>query len=875
MYTAPDTLVAGTSVTITVTSPEIPVSASAVVIIASPLPSISNVTPTSIPAGVSSTITITGHGFTPLSQLVVTPLTPSYTSTLPPFSPRSVTATTVTYQVSVPSAALGPLSLTVSTTGPDATVSAPVTINAVLPVGSGAAVFASLPIFHVATYSASGSADTGTCSGTVGSTTLTSCSFGSDSFFVGQGISILGGGVPAQTAPITTPPLVTRQGHDVAGPHTYCYVVDTADPLEGISAPSPQTCLQGEPSLSLQTWNSLATTTSNVGPSPAFLWYVSEDNGPFQLVIVEMHSSYANDVGQRPGTRGGWPNNLPSSNPNIEKNEDFFTSITNIQSGTITVADPLTASFANVSVLHDDTRAVQSAIDAAVSAGGGTVQFDKGTYNIRRPSFQYVENNSLAYPHYTTSLALEPWYANYPYLYIPNGATGNINLQGQGIDTQIVTPPDHGAMSQLIAVGAFGRPDYTTTGLFTIDEVSKGATQVVVTGSVDGSTLHAGDDIWIYSGSFQAPCQGNQGMTGDCHYSELNTISAIQDGVITLVYPASKHYYNDGASSYGLVKMPVTPHNVAIQHLTINTYSPITATGLVYGMLVNDVTINGFISQGPFGGGFKRDVTIENSTWGFGAGDASYAGTDEYDQCTNYAFVNNNVHGYAAPGAEGPSLMARIYATEGSSQFSFRNNHFDHVALYFDETTDDVISNNEFIDGIVNMGRAYENVQTSFSFGPAQDNSFVSFDSQLAADVDTNTFTEDATFLPPFILRVGPYQSSTIVNNTITYSGPNSIPAITAYSGSVSGNIISMSGTGNALGIALVPDQGPRTPASSFMVYGNTVSVQNPSAGLLIANPGFSDTAPSCIQNNTWNMQGSTMALVPNNQAKLVVSCVN
>ncbi len=715
--------------------------------------------------------------------------------------------------------------------------------------GNGAAgtISANLPVYNVGSYGASGSANTGTCSGVAGTNVLTNCATNTNDFTAGEGIVLYGAGIPVQTEPITQTPIVAKEG-TVSGSHTYCYIVDTVDPLEGISTPSPQACVSGEPDLSITgTWNELSTTTSNVGYSPAFLWYVSEDSGPYQLVSVAAFSSDTQDVGQRPGTRGGWPNNLPAGNPNIAKNEDFFTSIAAVTPEGITVADGLTSTFQGATLSHDDTQAVQNTINAAVAAGGGTVQFGNGSYVIRRPVFEV--NGTTNYPSYSNALTSDPVWAAYHYLEIPNGSNGKVHLQGTGTGTVLSTPPDHGGASSLVAVGFFQRPNDTVGGVIPISQVTKGQTQVTLAGS---ASLSPGDDVWLYSGSFTgSPCQTTGGTAGECHFSELNTVAAVSGGKVTLAYPASKTYYDDGSSAFGMVKLPVTPHDIAIQNMTIDTYNPVLSTGMVYGLLVNNVVVNGSMSHGAFGGGFKRDVTIENSTWTLGTGDASYGGTDEYDQFTNVLFSGNTVTGYAAPGAEGLSLAARIYATEGSSQFTFENNTLNNLSLYFDQTTDDVVTNNQLNDGAVVLGDAYGVIP--FSSGPNHDAAFVSFNSQAAADIDTNTFTGQAPYSPPFLLRLGHFTSGTVANNTINYVGnQNTFPGITSYGGSVTGNKVTIANPQGSLGIALIPDESSNIPAASFTVQNDTVSqTGGTSIALYVPDPGFMDTAPICIQSNS------------------------
>jgi hypothetical protein len=723
------------------------------------------------------------------------------------------------------------------------------------------------PVFSVTSYGASASASIGECSAITGSNVLTGCVLTSFDFQPGEGIHIIGGGPAPATAAVTAAPVITEEGGGT-GSHTYCYVVSTADPLEGISAPSPQACVSNLPALSFPAaWNLLGVVNSSVGPSPSFLYYVSEDGAPFQLVTVAGYGASAMDVGQRPGSRGGWPENLPAANPNIAKNEDLYTTVSAVSANQITTAAVLPVSLTNAIVLHDDTAAVQAAINAAVAAGGGTVQFTQGSFFLERPSFQGT--TTMANPPYTTALAADPYYSTYSYLQIPNTSTGNISIQGMGnTGTAITTAPDHGDMAMLIAAGFRPRPD-DLVGVLKMQNVAKGATTVSLASAPTG--ISAGTDIWLYSGSFTgSTCQDLNGTANECHFSELNTVTAVSGNTLILRYPTSKRYFNDGTDSFGLVVMPTVPHNLALSSMLINTYNPIFTTGMVYGLTVNAVEILGFVTHGPFGGGFKRDVTIENSGWGFGTGDASYGATDEYDQFTNVSFINNEMVGYGAPGAEWDSLMPRLYATEGSSGFTYKNNVMYNASIYFDQTTDDVITGNQMQNGIIKVGTAFGNNQ--FQSGPAQDPTFDSYNSQEAADVDTNTITITAGFLAPFLLQFGHFTSATVTENTFTDSGSSDLAAITAYSGTFTGNTISMTGQGVNIPFALIPDQSPMVSAAPFNVVGNSLGASGISIGVYINNPGFTDTAPICLENDTLT-QNFDVALLNSEPSSVTLSC--
>ena len=516
------------------------------------------------------------------------------------------------------------------------------------------------------------------------------------------------------------------------------------------------------------------------------------------------------------------------------------------------------SSVQEATVYHDDTQAVENTILAADAAGGGTVQLDAKAYYIERPSWVVVKDNSVAYPTWSPDITIAPWWAGANYLIFPNGSHGNLRVQGSGPETTLILPPGMGAYSPVFATGSYQRPDDPSnpvTQTIGMSPVPKGSISISLLQASDAATLKVGDDVWLFSGTFNGdPCVGHGTLPGSCHYSELNTISAIDGTTITLAYPTTKQYFDDGSSSYGLVRLPVTQHNLALQHMTIKTTSPITSGGQVFGLLVDDLTMPGPIDHGPFGDGFKRGVVIENSNWSFGIGDASYGAEDEYDQFTDLCFINNTITGVAAPGAEGPSLMARLYLTEGTSDVTFTQNTMINASLYADQTTDVSISNNTFSDGVVNIGIEYAGGSSPYRQGAASDKSYLSFASQEAADVSNNLFTTDAAYTPPGIVRVGNFTSSNIANNVITYGAPDPMTVISTFSGSVTGNQITIPTSVSSSGIAVIPDESSLGPPSAFLVEGNVLSAQAVYAAALVSYPGFVDTVPICIENNSWNI---------------------
>ncbi|WP_124849114.1 hypothetical protein [Acidipila sp. EB88] len=732
---------------------------------------------------------------------------------------------------------------------------------------------AALPTFNVASFGASATSASGTCSGAAGSATLTGCVLpSSGAFKVGQGVHIVGAGGPVLAYPFSTQPQVLKQGNGT-GNHTYCYVVSAVDPFGGISTPSPQACIGNEPALTAGgVFNWVGTQSFIPGYSVSYLWYVSQDNGPFQLMEVEPFYSVAQDAGERPTSRNGWPTTLPAGNATMTKNEDFFATVVKVSANSVTLSSALPSAVSNAVVMHDDTQAIQAAINAAVAAGGGTVQIGAGSYNVQQP--QFIADGSSQYPTFSTSIYGEPITSPYRYLYIPNGSPGNITLQGAGNSTVLITPPDRGSAAHLLGLGEFARPT-TTANVMKMAPVAKGATQIVLNSASAAASLHAGQDIYLYSGSYSTTgvaCVDLNGTAGgDCHFSELNTIAAVNGTTVTLVYPTSKKFYNDGTSSFGMTTLPVTPHHVSLTNMQINTNDPIFNTGMAYDTLVDSVTVNGMVNHGAFGGGFKRGLVVQNSSWGIGSGDATYSETEEYDQFTDVTLANNTITGYASAGGESTMMSARIYATEGSSQFKLTGNTLNNVSFVSDQTTDDVLSNNQFNDGMAEVGIAYG--MAGLNSGANRDASFDSFASQSNATITSNLFLEDASFAPPSALRIGNYTTATISGNGIYYGGSGSIPVISATSGNVLNNTIYIVNAPGAWGLAVIPDESPNSAPAPVMIQGNAILGNQVAGGLVIPNPGFNDPASITVKGNGYfATSGTPISIAAPNSLNLNLS---
>jgi hypothetical protein len=624
--------------------------------------------------------------------------------------------------------------------------------------------------FPVANYNASGSPATQNCSITTGSKTL-SCPSAGD-FKVGQGILITGAGATPMVADATVAPTVSSSLP--SGTHTHCYEVVFADPYNGIGAPSPTTCISNTGAFSERNVVGLETTQFAGYLAAQYLWYVSDDNGPYQYLGRENAQSFPGDRGIRqPQLAEGYP--LTITGTARIKNQDLISTILSISGGTITLADPASKTVSSVLTAHDDTMAIQNAIDAAEAAGGGTVALGAGTYNTKLPAFiGYHITPPVAY---TRNIALAAWWCTYVNLYIPYGDSGHVYLSGQGPGQTTV---NSGPGAVFFAAGmATARPVPTTATAIHIQPASQGQQTIIVENSAQAATLTAGQDVFIYTGFYGTSMGIGGGCTDSgvggtqCHFDELNTIVSVSGNSVTLLHPLVRKYWNDGNDSFGMVTVPGGVHDVAIENMTLNLSGMVTDGGNVsYDELVDNIVIPTSITIRVFGGGYKRGMVVSNSSWGSGDNTVSWDGTDEFDQSNDIAFVNNAIRGNQSPGAEGPSNGARIYGTEGSSEFLYANNDFHNEEIGFQDTGNVIVVGNRFYDGFMGIGTVYNGTQWNVYSSQSQNNIVIM----------NNLVELDANSAAPWAISVGTFKNSNISGNTIVSSEPGNHIAISSYS---------------------------------------------------------------------------------------------
>jgi hypothetical protein len=241
--------------------------------------------------------------------------------------------------------------------------------------------------------------------------------------------------------------------------------------------------------------------------------------------------------------------------------------------------DSITTAFANVKAAAygaigdgttDDTLAIQNAINAVIAAGGGVVFFPRGVYRIVHQG----SINGLAWA--LTILG------------------DNVTLMGEGPSSILRTTMDTTLIAADGAMAAAGptnwhdhwvsQPTVAAHPLFAISPATKGSLSITLTTPGDAVNFAVGDYILIRTG---------QTLTtfSEQPDSEINVITAIASGVLSLERPLAKSYVaenypvghaNAGTpAAFGIQNFRGTSGNRAlIRNLTIRDLRLEKKTGL-------------------------------------------------------------------------------------------------------------------------------------------------------------------------------------------------------------------------------------------------------------------------------------------------------
>lgn len=562
-----------------------------------------------------------------------------------------------------------------------------------------------------ATFGASGSQQTMTCTAKANSNTLTGCSGGD--FKVGSTIFIQSAGYPPTLGPpaAVSPACKAYNGASCAGNVRYCYEIAfiQGQPNGAISAPSPAGCVNQAaqtlppfsgvniPAITTIFTLPAATNVTNLliyrsvnGGAYTFLTIQPPggpfvDTGHFQSVVFNCNDLLVPCAPQSPGV------------PN-----DLYAQITAINNSTVTIApntnEPIFwFGFAygfktnrypsiptisgSVTVRHDDTPAFYKASVALVneSRGGGQMRLHipAGNYNIHSAD-PYGRGAAF--------------HLNKIY---------NLTIEGDGDSSKIFQSNDrsYGTKGFIDAVcgysannpadncSSYAHLGGNAPGYALVDPVPAGAKVVRLAVPSQISKFAVGNYVTLYTNT--APVYPKD------MYGELNLVTALNPatGQITLAYPANKLYSATLTYPYTLCAAcaappfigPLIPNgeavskNIVLQNFWYRGYSTFANYNVNDSWTEKNLTI--YTAQKE-DGGLSRHHYIYNETLfedGFGSYNTMFAavaaGSSDY-VVTGSQYHNSHFN------------MAGQPCSEGSANISWTNNEF-------------------YLSGFADLGRTY------------------------------------------------------------------------------------------------------------------------------------------------------------------------
>jgi hypothetical protein len=721
---------------------------------------------------------------------------------------------------------------------------------------------------QVSAFGASGSAEQLTCRARRGERQLY-CPQQGD-FRVGQGVLVEQAGLlPHGEALDVLPPPEVRQVGTGRGPHRYCYVVAVADPFQGVQRPSAPRCIDDQPELDADTHHEVflrqpfhqlvqarrpAMDVARL--IPIYLWYGAKDDGPFRLHHVSIsHDPRVQYVHTRPpgpALAPGWPDPLPSRVGAVLRRGHLFTRITDITPDDLGVQlkleDAVGQDLDQAVVQHDDTDAIQQALDQASLTPPARVLFGPGTYLVRRPRFH---TGDPAHPYSAQPLKGPPilWWQFGPLLHLNPAQNRHIHLIGQTdgpTRTVIDTGPDMGFAALLHirppVLDRYGGPGYLPHSTIPIQPAEAGRFQIQLARPQDAHALQAGDDIWLFSGSYHPLPSGHadhlpcgltpQGAANGCHFSELNTIAAVNaaTGVVNLRHPLTKRYGPHEADAFGLVRLTQIPHDIALRHLDVRGAHPLLSSdSAAFDVLIEDVRTLLPMPGNALGTGYKRGLVVRDSQIRLGAGSQGWSGTNELDQLSDALFEHNEILGWSLPGSEGPSLGSRLFFSEGSTGITWRQNRLHGMQILMDEADDILLEGNVFDNSVAWLGSSTRRPDER-----TPDRAHASFGTQHRIRVVGNRFEISGAHRAVWTLRLGEFEDALIEDNVLTYDSRFPAQALLSTgSAEVRRNVMALRDTTSANPSLLTLSS--RTAAPRFVVSGNRLISPRSNAWVLDA----------------------------------------
>lgn len=470
--------------------------------------------------------------------------------------------------------------------------------------------------------------------------------------------------------------------------------------------------------------------------------------------------------------------------------------------------------------ITDDTAAVQRAIHAAESAGGGVVEFPGGICLL---------NTNYPSPH--------PWFF-YNLIIGSNvklrGMDGAVLLQGPSGRHAIV----QGASEVRNTVLAFG-PDYATIryqksayhgGFYGLKETSANDSRVTLSDPANTSKFKVGDYVAIYKTT-----------TGDVVPTETSQITAMDGAVLGLKSPLARAFPNPVIAN--VTALATT--NVGLKNLTIQGVEPLAVTE-VFGFTAQN---NQFIIDTAPGGSNVLNIScntlrdfqfIDNTFNSIGSYRVAWELTQRNSQ--NGLFSGNTFIG------------ASVGFGEYAAHITLTNNHFwiyanpTVVAGIFIGGQDVTFCNNDVHGGNVTGGSGWGVMLADF-IGPAEYAPYIGqvriannfFNCQADGNACLGIFARDTSVTSNTIVAIGNTRG-------IHVEGPL-LQAVT-----IQGNKLSM-GSGDGILIG-----SPANGGSGTVVTDNTISGSG-AYGIYLNAHGAPNAGGNTITSNTVTGFGTAVSI--------------
>lgn len=223
-------------------------------------------------------------------------------------------------------------------------------------------------------YNASGSDASTTGSIASGSTLLTIAQ--AKDFKNGQGIVVENAGA---LTTLTTPTGLSVSTSGTSGTTSYTYSIASVDVYGGMTPVASYTITTGNGTLGNVNFNIISWTPV----SNAYAYAIYRTGGTAGNGLINFVNGDANTISDRNFQVITAPFNIPSSPPSVTVSQ--FLSTTIVSGGgttSLTLANSAATTVSNKATNHDDTVAIQSALN-----NGGKIFFPPGTYNVVNRSF--------------------------------------------------------------------------------------------------------------------------------------------------------------------------------------------------------------------------------------------------------------------------------------------------------------------------------------------------------------------------------------------------------------------------------------------------------------------------------------------------------